>query len=91
MSPVAADRRAQPVNLLTFLILPAALMDFVGGNLDEYLHPERHAAQLAEQPGASVPPAAEAAPPPPPPPSVPPQVQYNPSMKVRGQLPGMLY
>lgn len=64
-------------------LLHAALMDFVGGNLDEFLHPERHAAQLAEQPGASVPPAAEAVPPPPPPPAVPPQVQYNPSMKVR--------
>ena len=64
-------------------LFPTALMDFVGGNLDEFLHPERHAAQLAEQPGASVPPAAEAAPPPPPPPAVPPQVQYNPSMKVR--------
>lgn len=64
--------------------IPTALMDFVGGNLDEYLHPERHAAQLAEQPGASVPPAAEVPPPPLPPDAVPPQVQYNPNMKVGG-------
>lgn len=67
-------------------------MDFVGGNLDEFLHPERHAAALAAAQGGSVAaPASGAEPPPAPapeaPPQVPPQVHFNPNMKF-GPEPG---
>ena len=57
-------------------------MDFVGGNLDEFLHPEKHQEQVAAQPGASLPPSASV-PPAPEQPAVPPQVHYNPNMKAR--------
>ncbi len=49
-------------------------MDFIGGNLDEYLHPELH--QDTMQGGAAT---AE-----PPPPEVPPQVGHHPSSLPRG-------
>lgn len=61
-------------------------MDFVGGNLDEFLHPEKHAAELAAQAGGSVAPVPEA---PPAQPTVPPQVHYNPHMKF-GPQPGQV-
>ena len=77
-------------------------MDFVGGNLDEYLHPEKHTAELAAAQGLEPAPASggggegaaagaaaagAAAAAAAPAPSVPPQTRFNPNMKF-GPAPG---
>lgn len=92
--PRWTDARTHTPHPMHTLSPPAALMDFVGGNLDEFLHPEKHTAALAAAQGLDLPPAAGAggkaqagAAPAPAPPGVPPQTQFNPTMKF-GPAPG---